>query len=559
MAKKDFENLAAFVNTVFGSDGFALFCGAGVSFNSGIPLASQLQYEILSEVLLRQIPKHCSWSSHPLGDDYAKSEKRITDLVSSKVPFEVIMEGALMGEKGDILDIFDCRFPNNNHYSIASLSKLGYIKTIYTTNFDTLVEQAMGATIEEPKERPYYVLHRPTEMHSLRRFERNGNTTSIIKLHGCISDVDSLRITITEVAERRLGESIRPAIEGLFQTGSYRNVVFIGYSFSDNFDINPILGDIGSSEKQIIWIDHAEHALEINGFKEITIPDFLSDFNGWKISCDTSVFMKELLNYYGVSIAERNEDNVFDWKACVNRWGDRNSINNNWQNYMIMGYILSRIGNNKDAIPFLERAAWISSQAKDTEAESYICSLISDSYQHIENSERQELYSRKAVDLSKKENGADFFSLLSQGRVCYEKNDFAGAKLIFESLLKRTELSNEDQKGRVYIGLAIANHGLGRFRESIEFSKKSLKISQDCGDLVNQCSSYMNLGLAYADLDDYPASHSANESAFKIARLMKNDHLVHNIEDNIKRNIAREEASVRKGKIKGFIRKIFNA
>ena len=193
MNSENKKELSEFISCKFNTREFVLFCGAGISFNSGIPLANQLQSQILSEVFLRQIPKHCSWGSHPLGDNFAKSKKRIKDIMASSAPFEVIMEGALMNGNSDILEVFNSKSPNFNHLSIANLAKSGILKTIYTTNFDTLIEQAINPYTDmetnKQNKKYYMVLHKPEIIESYGCMEPNNKLTSIIKLHGCISDI----------------------------------------------------------------------------------------------------------------------------------------------------------------------------------------------------------------------------------------------------------------------------------------------------------------------------------------------------------------------------------
>lgn len=548
----DTTSLGAFIESTFKSNSFVLFCGAGVSFNSGIPLATQLQYEILSEVLLNQITKHCSWASHPLGDNCATTKNRIKDIIDSQIPFEVIMEGALARNSDDILELFDCKNPNANHILIGDLVQKGVLRTIYTTNFDTLIEQYIRLRKKDHDAVSLNVLHTPEKIRAWSGVESNRNNTEVVKLHGCISDIASLKTTISKVAERKLVNNISSAIEKLLITGKHELVVVIGYSFSDHFDINPAIKAFSNSDKHIVLVDHTDNGCDVMNLSEVNTPKFLSEFRGWKIKCNTSVFLEELTKYYGIQPTKPRGGNDFDWKACVKRWGEKASIYNNWSNYRMMGYIYSRMGSHKNSILFYERAAWISSQAKDREMESYICSLISSSYQYLENFEKQETYTQKATHLSGSGNESNFFSLLSQGTLCYERNDFSGARLIFESMLTRTEFSDDDFKGRVYIGLAIANHGLGNFENSIEYSKKSLKISRENGNLENQCSSYINLGLAFADINDYRSSCEANESALLIANSLQNKKLIQNVEDNIGRNKMKEKLFGFKKMVKRF-------
>jgi len=103
---------------------FAVFCGAGISKNSGLPLANELKQYILGKMSI--------------------DKEDIEEIMASNLPFEAFME--TISENTDIskiLEIFEKGEPNTNHILIARLAKNGYLKTIFTTNFDLLIEKAL--------------------------------------------------------------------------------------------------------------------------------------------------------------------------------------------------------------------------------------------------------------------------------------------------------------------------------------------------------------------------------------------------------------------------------
>lgn len=103
----------------------AIFCGAGISFNSGLPLANDLIIYILT--LLKV------------------SSNDAEKILQSHLPFEAFIQ-TLTEEAGveEILNIFSKGEPNTNHDLIAQFVKLGFVKTVLTTNFDTLIEKALN-------------------------------------------------------------------------------------------------------------------------------------------------------------------------------------------------------------------------------------------------------------------------------------------------------------------------------------------------------------------------------------------------------------------------------
>ena len=103
---------------------FAIFCGAGISRNSGLPLANDLKQSILGKLPI--------------------DKKDIDEVMNSNLPFEAFME--ILSENTNIskiIDIFKRGEPNTNHIMIARFCKKGYLRTIFTTNFDLLIENAL--------------------------------------------------------------------------------------------------------------------------------------------------------------------------------------------------------------------------------------------------------------------------------------------------------------------------------------------------------------------------------------------------------------------------------
>lgn len=79
--------------------GLAVFCGAGISRNSGVPMVSEFLPEIFTALRFQLL-------------DPAT--------LSQQLPFEAIMEQIRWG--GDItrlLDVFDGQFPNATHFFLG--------------------------------------------------------------------------------------------------------------------------------------------------------------------------------------------------------------------------------------------------------------------------------------------------------------------------------------------------------------------------------------------------------------------------------------------------------
>lgn len=101
----------------------AIFAGAGISKDSGLPLANELKKWILSKLMTEK--------------------EDIEEIMHSGIPFEYFIHSLPLDINEKIFKIFKYGEPNTNHILIAKLAKLGIVKNILTTNFDILFEKAL--------------------------------------------------------------------------------------------------------------------------------------------------------------------------------------------------------------------------------------------------------------------------------------------------------------------------------------------------------------------------------------------------------------------------------
>ncbi len=84
-----------------------------------------------------------------------------------------------------ILDIYKFGEPNTNHILIAKLAKKGHLKTIFTTNFDLLIEKALEN--EGLKRDKDFEVYSDEEQFSRIDFDDIGNKPiRVFKIHGSI-------------------------------------------------------------------------------------------------------------------------------------------------------------------------------------------------------------------------------------------------------------------------------------------------------------------------------------------------------------------------------------
>ena len=155
---------------------------------------------------------------------------------SWRMPFEAIM-GEMSNHTGEfvrelltsLIPAGPDAQPNQNHRAIAELATAGLVDIVVTTNFDECLEPLW----------PGFVLV-PTD----GAFEAPSGARTLIKLHGTISDFQSVAVNPGALA-RRARPDWQGSVENLVRD---RDVLFVGYGFQDRFDISPALAAIASGQ-----------------------------------------------------------------------------------------------------------------------------------------------------------------------------------------------------------------------------------------------------------------------------------------------------------------------
>ena len=286
--RMEYSNILREISEGIKNKEFAVFCGAGISVNSGLPVAYKLKQYILKK----------------LTDD-KKDKKDVKEIMNSKLPFEVFME--VLAENSDIskiLNLFKEGEPNTNHIFIAKLAKARLIKTIITTNFDMMIETALKKEgLIRGKDKDFKVYYNEDQFSKIDFDALNkSNQINVFKLHGSIEDVGiedigSIRTTMKTIANRKLSEKRKKAINYLFAEGKYKNILILGYSCSDFFDINPQIQSIENPKNKIFFVDHTE-TTQIKDIKNQKLRNgnknpFIK-FSGYIIEHNTDDLVKEI-------------------------------------------------------------------------------------------------------------------------------------------------------------------------------------------------------------------------------------------------------------------------
>lgn len=445
---------------------FAIFCGAGISKSSGLPLANEL--------------KQCILEKLPI------DKKDMDEIMNSILPFEAFIE--TLSENTDIsriLDIFEDGMPNTNHIVIARLAKNGHLKLIFTTNFDLLIEKALE---EEglKRDKDFEVYYDEEQFLKIDFGNMDDGVIRIFKIHGSVDDRESIRTTMKTIASKTLSYKRMDIMRYLFSTGRHKKVIILGYSCSDEFDITPQIRSIHEKQKQIIFVEHSKEGREIEDVRVKEQKNPFKTFPGKRIKCNTDDFIRELWDSHSKTIGgyEPAESKV-DWGTYVNDWAETLKENNSYLKYLIASLILYFISKFNRAIVYSNKSLEIANEVRDKKKESECYRILGNCYGHLgDNKKALEFYNR-SLEIS----------------------------------------ADSAQVSRCYSRVSSVYHKMRNFESAIKFQEKALEISKQNRDKEGEAKSYVGLGKVYIDLRELRRAHELIEKALEMAKEIGNKNL----------------------------------
>lgn len=290
------DNALDLVKNLLENNSSILFCGAGISFNSGIPTVNPLMDYLYHRLDLQ--------------------EDEIQGLKHSNFPFEGSMEIINDFVNTDpLLDVFNVENPNSNHQLIAELFKYGRISIILTTNFDRNIEIALER-IGVHKGRDYEYVN---NLFKIQNFEILSSKKYLIKIHGSIEDKASLQAFIIRVANTKNQDTVTDLFTKLFKS-NFKNILFCGYSFSDHFDINPAIQQLDFSSKNFYIIEHENNP----AIKQIVEKRFYNQ-SSYHIHYNFDELTTELASVFNCNLTSIPKTG--NWKSKVESWISTNIVN----------------------------------------------------------------------------------------------------------------------------------------------------------------------------------------------------------------------------------------
>lgn len=214
---------------------YGFFVAAGCSIAAGLPSGNELKFRILRD-----------WFSKTEGKPIPSRDAELENWFRRRVRFtegHVSLEditssySRIVGRPG-LLHLIESivdwdKTPTKAHTHLARLVKHRFIRTIITTNYDTLIEKALR---KENTVKDVDVIITEDDLRQVKE-----GHAKLIKLHGCITQRESICITSQETS--KLGPWKMDFLRACLRQNG---MVFLGYSARDR-DISTAIVDVVES------------------------------------------------------------------------------------------------------------------------------------------------------------------------------------------------------------------------------------------------------------------------------------------------------------------------
>ena len=225
---------------------FDLFLGSGASVTSGIPTGGELVLHFKREILISQGKINAQKYNDLKIESVRKEIEHYFDDTNIKNPYSFYFEEFLQhpeDRRNFLSDLIKNKKPSIGFLCLASLIEQEKINTVWTTNFDDLIEKAIHTLNYQSCQ-----IVSPENARSVNDFRKDIPT--VVKLHGDFR-YDSLQNTDEEL------QKLENNLHNYFvKSASIKGLIVIGYSGSDKSvmtTLNKVLEQDNAFPKGLIW------------------------------------------------------------------------------------------------------------------------------------------------------------------------------------------------------------------------------------------------------------------------------------------------------------------
>lgn len=487
------------------SQSLAIFVGAGISFNSNIPTVLPLTQYILKQLDIKN--------------------EHVETYLKRGYPFEGLVESLkfYLKDIDPLLETFNVQAPTSNHFFIAELIKAGIAGSVYTTNFDLNIELACEA-LGLVEGRDFKVFYDPAKFKDVQFDEP---VCKVFKLHGSIQNKSDLGVTLENIASKRYPFVLEPIMEYLFNFGPHDNILYMGYSFSDKFDIQPLMSELNPTSKHVTVIEHSSEErpdiylteplfqrspiarrvyVNTNKFvDEIGFRIFGRKFSDKVASIDPSIWQQQVDKWLAVTMTGKGLQNPISIAAALFSRIDERQIFKEFVNRGLQR-LEDGLDDNKFACDMLARRATVTNAAHaDLEELKTICKCLDRAikYARLDHSVNDEMTHIGNIAVA---FGYLYFKLKEQdpsAKVEYYKNESirlaSGVFKFYESNREHLESGVEKYFG-VKMNMAVLNRKFDKPEISQKMTEEILNETRDrhgSGMALIKSASHYNLGRLF--------------------------------------------------------------
>jgi tetratricopeptide (TPR) repeat protein/NAD-dependent SIR2 family protein deacetylase len=475
------------ITTIITESKLALVLGSGISKSnpSNIPGVGQIKEKIMKDIVPYEKGKHIvTWEE-----------------IHENYQFEQFLSTVFrnMPTKDYLANIYKVGSPNKTHKLVSYLALNGAITEIFTTNFDTKIEEA--AIQLDSSKSIFHLMYNETHF-STDTGEKN--KVPLIKIHGCADHPDSIRTTLELVSSRTRSENRSEIIYHFFKEKE-QVILCLGYGFSDYFDIDPVLKQIKKGNK-IIHIDH-KTGLEKPSFLKHTenlkgkeYPPSIGEYDGYRIVIDTNYLIELIENELCIKIKTKKEsylDIKMDWQREITEWS---KLTSRGVKSGVAGMVFHEIRNDKKAELLLEKSCEYIKEDKEPDWEWKLANamgqlaLVKEDLRKM--NEAENLYI-ETLTIFRKHNDK-----INIGRTYH---NIGNIKMEMYKLDEATELFNMAVSIFVEEGdisdllnslgqLSYIKRESGELEESIDISNRIIKIAEELGSQNQKASALFSIG-----------------------------------------------------------------
>lgn len=432
------------------------------------------------------------------------------------LPFERFIETlAQISNAKPLFSLFQGGISNIAHTVFAELMAQGISPAIVTTNFDTLFEQSF-------QERKLIVEKRWRD-DELTSIDWSRTAPQLLKIHGCVEDLDSLAITIRRVANQRNIDTCHQLIRQVFGKAATPRVLVLGYSGSDHFDINPALQSISANRSEVMLISHVPNggdSIEIFDLATASHAGPFRGFPGKLIHCDTKQMIEAIARRLGLAEFEKPVQ-LHSWEGYVTNWisTSQSEYGLEWSD-LAAGFLLSAAYAPDLAIRRLTQAV----KGNVTPLVRYRAyQKLSDNYRDSNQSLAAKDNVRLALKWASKIDNPEAVArcFLNWGVIRADEKEFRRAIRHYEHAATLISACSADEILLTCIGnKAIALKNLGgetNALEALDLHDQALALAVKIGDKRSEGRTYGNMGIVHSNLGNIEKAIHFYRQAKRIA------------------------------------------